>query len=78
MFGIGQFAQSAKVSVRKPGHHDDVGLLRPASVDAAAGYRSYAAAQLRSLNRVLVLKDLGFTPLACGRRSSDGTVVAGW
>lgn len=61
MFGIGQFAQIAKVSVRTLRHYDDVGLLRPASVDPATGYRSYAAAQLPSLNRILVLKDLGFT-----------------
>ncbi len=61
MFGIGQFAQFAKVSVRTLRHYDDVGLLRPASVDPATGYRSYAATQLRQLNRILVLKDLGFT-----------------
>ncbi|MDJ0767943.1 MAG: MerR family transcriptional regulator [Ilumatobacter sp.] len=61
MFGIGQFAQIAKVSVRTLRHYDDVGLLRPAAVDAATGYRSYAAAQLAELNRILVLKDLGFT-----------------
>ena len=42
-------------------HYDEVGLLRPASVDPATGYRSYAATQLRQLNRILVLKDLGFT-----------------
>ncbi len=61
MFGIGQFAQFAKVSVRTLRHYDEVGLLRPASVDPATGYRSYAASQLRSLNRILVLKDLGLT-----------------
>lgn len=61
MFGIGQFAQFAKVSVRTLRHYDEVGLLRPASVDPATGYRSYAATQLRQLNRILVLKDLGFT-----------------
>ncbi len=61
MFGIGQFAQIAKVSVRALRHYDEVGLLRPAAVDPTTGYRSYAASQLRSLNRILVLKDLGFT-----------------
>jgi DNA-binding transcriptional MerR regulator len=30
-------------------------------VDPETGYRSYAAVQLRPLNRILVLKDLGFT-----------------
>jgi len=61
MFGIGQFAQIAKVSVRTLRHYDDVGLLPPAAVDAQTGYRSYAASQLSALNRILVLKDLGFT-----------------
>jgi len=61
MFGIGQFAQIAGVSVRTLRHYDDVALLRPAAVDATTGYRSYAASQLPLLNRILVLKDLGFT-----------------
>lgn len=61
MFGIGQFAQIAGVSVRTLRHYDDVALLRPAAVDASTGYRSYAASQLPLLNRILVLKDLGFT-----------------
>lgn len=61
MFGIGQFAQVAKVSVRTLRHYDDVGLLRPAAVDDSTGFRSYSASQLPLLNRILVLKDLGFT-----------------
>ncbi len=61
MFGIGQFAQVAKVSVRTLRHYDEVGLLRPAAVDESSGYRSYSASQLPLLNRILVLKDLGFT-----------------
>src|SRR4051812_7051981 len=42
-------------------HYDAIGLLRPAHVDQATGYRSYAAAQLADLNRLVALKDLGFT-----------------
>lgn len=61
MFGIGQFAQFAKVSIRTLRHYDDVGLLRPAAVDPATGYRSYIAAQMSLLNRILALKDLGLT-----------------
>jgi DNA-binding transcriptional MerR regulator/effector-binding domain-containing protein len=61
MFGIGQFAQIAKVSVRTLRHYDDLGLLEPAEVDAASGYRYYRADQLPALNRILALKDLGFT-----------------
>ncbi len=42
-------------------HYDAIGLLRPARVDAATGYRGYEAAQLSRLNRVVALKELGFT-----------------
>jgi DNA-binding transcriptional MerR regulator len=37
------------------------GLLRPARVDPASGYRFYEAGQLARLNRIIALKDLGFT-----------------
>ncbi len=49
------------MSVRMLRHYDAIGLLRPAQVDPATGYRSYTAAQLADLNRVVALKDLGFT-----------------
>jgi DNA-binding transcriptional MerR regulator len=61
MFSIGDFARSGRVSVRMLRHYDAIGLLRPASVDAITGYRSYDADQLARLNQVVALKDLGFT-----------------
>ena len=61
MFTIGDFAGLGRVSVRMLRHYDAIGLLRPAHVDPQSGYRYYAAAQLRVLNRVIALKDLGFT-----------------
>ena len=61
MFTIGDFARSGRVSVRMLRHYDAIGLLRPASVDPFTGYRSYRAEQLARLNRVVALKDLGFT-----------------
>ncbi|MFF2042984.1 MerR family transcriptional regulator [Kitasatospora sp. NPDC058170] len=61
MFNIGDFAKHGRVSVRMLRHYDAIGLLRPARVDPASGYRSYEAAQLARLNRVIALKDLGFT-----------------
>src|SRR3954454_8276646 len=61
MFSIGEFAQVARVSVRMLRHYDTIGLLTPAGTDPVTGYRSYRADQLRRLNRVLALKDLGFT-----------------
>jgi len=61
MFSIGDFARSGRVSVRMLRHYDAIGLLRPASVDPSTGYRSYGVEQLTRLNRVVALKDLGFT-----------------
>jgi len=42
-------------------HYDAIGLLQPAYVDQVTGYRSYEAQQLSRLNRIVALKDLGFT-----------------
>src|SRR5215470_7438714 len=61
MFSIGEFARHGRVSVRMLRHYDAVGLIRPAVVDPATGYRSYRAAQLAELNRIIALKELGFT-----------------
>jgi DNA-binding transcriptional MerR regulator/effector-binding domain-containing protein len=61
MFSIGEFARHGRVSVRMLRHYDAIGLLRPACVDPATGYRSYQVSQLAELNRLLALKDLGFS-----------------
>lgn len=61
MFTIGDFARHGRVSVRMLRHYDALGLLRPAHVDPASGYRHYTAAQLARLNRIVALKELGFT-----------------
>lgn len=61
MFTIGDFATMGRVSIRMLRHYDRIGLLPPARVDEFTGYRYYTADQLRRLNRVVALKDLGFT-----------------
>jgi DNA-binding transcriptional MerR regulator len=61
MFAIGEFARHGRVSVRMPRHYDAIGLLEPACVDAATGYRFYEVGQLSRLNRIVALKNLGFT-----------------
>jgi len=61
MFTIGDFARHGRVSVRMLRHYDATGLLRPARVDPASGYRFYEGSQLARLNRIIALKDLGFT-----------------
>lgn len=67
MFSIGEFARLGGVSVRTLRHYDEIGLLRPATVDPDTGYRGYAAGQLGLLNRIVALKDLGLTLTQTGR-----------
>lgn len=61
MIKIGDFARLSQVSVVTLRHYDDVGLLKPVSVDKFTGYRYYSISQLPRLNRILALKDLGFS-----------------
>ncbi|MDX2921231.1 MULTISPECIES: MerR family transcriptional regulator [Streptomyces] len=61
MFTIGDFARYGRVTPRMLRHYDAIGLLRPDRTDPATGYRLYGAAQLTRLNRIIALKDLGFT-----------------
>lgn len=60
MFRIGDFSRIARVSSRLLRFYDEIGLFVPAHADPHTGYRYYAVAQLGELNRILVLKDLGF------------------
>lgn len=60
MFRIGDFSRLARVTIKTLHHYDEASLLQPSHVDRQTGYRYYAAAQLETLQRILLLKDLGF------------------
>ena len=55
---IGRFAVIARLSVKALRHYDELGLLRPALVDAATGYRYYSAAQATDAERIRLLRAL--------------------
>lgn len=59
MFKIGDFSQMSRVSIRMLRHYDELGLLKPASVEPFTGYRYYSAHQLSRLHRIQVLKEMG-------------------
>ncbi|MFN8371486.1 MAG: MerR family transcriptional regulator [Anaerolineae bacterium] len=61
MIKIGDFSKLSRVSVKMLRHYDEIGLLKPAFVDPFTDYRYYAVEQLPRLNRIVALKDLGFT-----------------
>ncbi|MEQ1515308.1 MAG: MerR family transcriptional regulator [Usitatibacteraceae bacterium] len=60
MFRIGDFSRIARVSARLLRFYDEIGLFVPAHADPHTGYRYYTVGQLAQLNRILVLKELGF------------------
>ena len=72
MLSIGEFAKHAGLSVRMLRHYDQLGLLIPAAVDPVTGYRSYSASQFPRVNRLVALKDLGFTLEQVGRILDGG------
>lgn len=61
MFKIGEFSRLTRVTVKALRYYDEIGLLAPSCVQAQSGYRYYTAEQLPRLNRILALKDLGFS-----------------
>jgi DNA-binding transcriptional MerR regulator len=55
---IGRFARVSGLSVKALRHYDEIGLLRPAVVDAATGYRSYSTAQVERAETIRLLRRL--------------------
>ena len=75
MLRIGDFSQLAQVSIRTLRHYDELGLLKPAHIDRFTDYRYYAIEQLPRLNRILALKDLGFSLEQIKRVLDDGLSI---
>jgi len=61
VFKIGDFSRLCMVPVSALRYYADLGLLEPAAVDPSSGYRYYSAAQLRLVNRIVALKELGLS-----------------
>jgi DNA-binding transcriptional MerR regulator len=58
-YRIGEFSSLSGVTTKALRFYDEIGLFRPASVDARTGYRLYRPRQLADLASILALKDLG-------------------
>lgn len=75
MLRIGEFGRLANVPVKTLRYYDELGLITPARVDPATGYRYYSADQLPRLHRLLALKELGFTLDQVARILNDGVTL---
>ena len=58
---VGEFSALGRVTVKALYLYDRLGLLPPRRVGPSSGYRLYGFDQLPRLNRILALKDLGFS-----------------
>jgi DNA-binding transcriptional MerR regulator len=58
---IGEFAAFCDISVRALHLYDRMGLLKPAQVDDATGYRYYLPEQMQTLNTIISFKKVGFS-----------------
>jgi DNA-binding transcriptional MerR regulator len=72
MLKIGDFARLSHVPVKTLRYYDDLGLITPAHVDAFTGYRYYSVEQLPRFNRLLALRDLGFSLEQIARVLNEG------
>ena len=61
MFKIGDFSRLTFVTVKTLRYYDEIGLLKPVSVDRFTGYRYYSADQIPRLNYIVALKNLGLS-----------------
>ncbi|HUL55335.1 MAG TPA: MerR family transcriptional regulator [Opitutaceae bacterium] len=60
LFSIGEFSQISGLSVKTLRFYDEKGLLKPAQVDAASGYRFYDGASAERARIVAQLRGLQF------------------
>jgi DNA-binding transcriptional MerR regulator len=65
-YRIGEFSNLSGVSTKTLRFYDEIGLLRPATVDPRTRYRHYHPQQLEELASIIALKSLG-VPLAAVR-----------
>ena len=81
---IGEFARRSRLSVKALRLYDELGVLVPARVDDASGYRYYDAAQLEVARLVAMLRQLDFPLaaikelLACDPVDAADRIAAHW
>lgn len=76
-YRIGKFARVSGVTVKTLRFYDEIGLLRPASVNPLTGYRSYLPAQLEELAAILALRELGVSLAEIGAMKRKAGTGAG-
>jgi len=58
---ISEFSNLSRIPLQTLLYYDQIGILKPATTDEVTGYRYYNADQLLRVNRIVILKELGFS-----------------
>ena len=61
LYKIGMFANMNRVTIKTLRYYDEQKLLVPVYVDEENGYRYYEAGQMEGLQRIIALKNMGFS-----------------
>ena len=61
MIKIGYFSKISRVTVKALRLYDQIGLLRPKQIDNFTGYRYYDTDQLPMIQKIISLKEIGFS-----------------
>lgn len=61
MYKISEFSKLCHLPVKTLRYYDSEGLLIPDKIDKFTSYRYYSAAQIADCNRIVALKELGFS-----------------
>ena len=61
LYKIGELSKLCSLPVKTLRYYDAEGLLVPDEIDRFTGYRYYSAARLADCNRIVALKELGFS-----------------
>jgi DNA-binding transcriptional MerR regulator len=80
LLSIGRFSRLSGLTVKALRHYDELGLLRPARVDHASGYRFYSLAQARDAEAIRRLRSLGMPldEMASLLHGTPRSCASGW
>ena len=61
MYKIGELSRLCRIPVKTLRYYDNEGVLVPDEIDRFTGYRYYSVARIADCNRIISLKELGFS-----------------
>lgn len=73
MLKIGYFSKIGKITVKALRLYDEIGLFRPKQIDQFTGYRYYDTDQLPTIQKIISLKEIGFSLIEISEIIRDKT-----